>query len=98
MLTYRQILSLRKALANHTSVDTKLAKTKLAKMQKGDFLKILMPFQKWLLPLLKYLIKLLGNAGFNWGCINNRCGNKQKILGSGNQITLIIFNVIYKIF
>ena len=42
--------------------------------------------------LLKYLAKPLENAGFNCGCISNRCGNKQRILGSGNQITLIISN------
>lgn len=44
LLTNRQIVSLRKAWTNHISVDTKLAKTKLAKMQKGEFLNFLMPF------------------------------------------------------
>ena len=37
LLTNRQILSLRKAFANHTSVDIKLSKTQLTKMQKGGF-------------------------------------------------------------
>ena len=37
LLTNRQILSLRKAFANHTSVDIKLAKAQLTKMQKGGF-------------------------------------------------------------
>ena len=35
LLTIRQILSLRKAFANHTSVDIKLSKAQLTKMQKG---------------------------------------------------------------
>ena len=39
LLTNRQILSLRKAFANHTSVDVKLSKEQLTKMQKGWFLK-----------------------------------------------------------
>ena len=37
LLTNRQTLSLRKAFANHTSVDIKLSKTQLTKMQKGGF-------------------------------------------------------------
>ena len=41
--TNRQILSLRKAFANHTSVDIKLSKAQLTKMQKGGFLNFLMP-------------------------------------------------------
>ena len=39
LLTNRQILSLRKAFANHTSVNIKLSKTQLTKMRKGGFLK-----------------------------------------------------------
>ena len=34
LLTNRQILSLRKAFANHTSVDIKLPKAQLTKMKK----------------------------------------------------------------
>ena len=41
LLTNRQILSLRKAFANHTSVDIKFPKTQLTKIQ------------KFLMPLLK---------------------------------------------
>ena len=52
LLTNRQILSLRKTFANHTSVDIKLSKTQLTKMQKGGFLKFLMPLVKSGLPLL----------------------------------------------
>ena len=37
LLTNRQILSLRKAFANHTSVDIKLSKAQLTKTQKGEF-------------------------------------------------------------
>ena len=40
LLTNRQILSLRKTFANHASVDIKLSKAQLTKMQKGGFLKI----------------------------------------------------------
>ena len=39
LLTNRQIISLTKAFANHTSVDIKLPKAQLTKMQKGGFLK-----------------------------------------------------------
>ena len=46
LLTNRQTLSLRKAFDNHTSLDIKLLKTQLTKMQKGGFLKILMALLK----------------------------------------------------
>ena len=59
LLTNRQNLSLRKAFANHTSVDIKLSKAQLTKMQKGGFLKFLMPLLKSGLPLLKYVVKPL---------------------------------------
>ena len=60
LLTNRQILSLRKASVNHTSVDTKLSKAQLTKMQKGGFLKFLMPLLKLGLPLIKSVVKPLG--------------------------------------
>ena len=60
LLTNGQILSLRKAFANHTSVDVKLSKAQLNKMQKRGFLKFLMPLLKSGLPLLKSLVKPLG--------------------------------------
>ena len=50
LLTNRQALILRKAFANHTSVDIKLSKAQLTKMQKGRFLKFLMPLLKSGLP------------------------------------------------
>ena len=59
LLTNRQTLSLRKAFPKHTSVDIKLSKTQLIKMQKGEFLKFLMPLLKSELPLLKSLVKPL---------------------------------------
>ena len=61
LLTNRQ--SLRKAFANHASVDIKLSKAQLTKMQKGGFLKFLMPLLKSGLPLLKSVVKPLGMLG-----------------------------------
>ena len=63
LLTNRQTLSFRKAFANHTSVDIKLSKAQLTKMQKGGFLKILMPLLKSGLPLLKSVVKPLSMLG-----------------------------------
>ena len=85
LLTNRQILSLRKVFANHISVDIKLPKGQLTKMQKGGFLEFLMPLLKSGLSILKSVVKPLGMLGGD-AAIN------KKILGSGNQITLIISN------
>ena len=63
LLTNRQTLSLRKAFANHTSVDIKLSKAHLTKMQKGEVLKFLMPLLKSGLSLLKSVVKPLGMLG-----------------------------------
>ena len=60
LLTNRHILSFRKAFANHTSVDIKLSKTQLTRIQKGGFLKFLMPLLKSGLPLLKSVVNALG--------------------------------------
>ena len=57
LLTNRQILSLRKAFPNHTSADIKLSKAQSSKIQKGGFLKFLMPLLKSGLPLLKSVVK-----------------------------------------
>ena len=46
LLTNRQTLSFRKTFASHTSVDIKLSKTQLTKMQEGGFLKFLMSLLK----------------------------------------------------
>ena len=63
LLTNRQTLSLRKAFSNHTSVDIKLSNTQLTKLQKGGFLKILIPLLKSGLRLLKSVVKQLGMLG-----------------------------------
>ena len=79
LLINRQTLSLRKAFNNRTSADIKLSKAQLTKIQKGGFLKFLMPLLKSGLPLLKSVVKPYGYAGFNCCCcISNRCCNKQK--------------------
>ena len=43
--------NLRQTFANHTSIDVKLSKAQLIKMQKGGLLKFLMPLLKSGLPL-----------------------------------------------
>ena len=63
LLTNRQTLSLRKAFNNHTSADIKFSKAQLTKMQKGGFLKFLMPLLKSGLPLLKSVVKPSGMLG-----------------------------------
>ena len=63
LLANRQVLSLRKAFANHTSVDIKSSKAQLTKMQKRGFLKFVMPLLKSRLPLLKSVLKPLGMLG-----------------------------------
>ena len=93
LLTSRQTLSLRKAFANHTSVDIKLSKAQLTKMQKGGFLKFLMPLLKSGLPLLKSVVKPLGVPGLTAAASATDVAIYKKILGSGNHTTLIISNV-----
>ena len=59
LLTDRQVSSLRKSFASHSSADIKLSKTQLSKMiQSGGFLsRLLGPLLKAGLPLIKDLIK-----------------------------------------
>ena len=92
MLTNRQFLSLRKAFANHTSVDIKLSQAQLTKMQKGGFLKFLMPLLKSGLPLLKSVLKPLGMLDLAAAASATDAAINKKILGSGNHTTLIISN------
>ena len=92
LLTNRQILSLRKAFANHTSVDMKLSKAQLTKMQKGGFLNFLMRLLKSGLPLLKLVVKPLGMLGLTAVASATDAAINTKILGSGGQATLIISN------
>ena len=63
LLTNKQTLSLRKAFNNHTSANIKFSKGQLTKMQKGGFLKFLIPLLKSGLPLLKSAVKPLGMLG-----------------------------------
>ena len=92
LLTNRQILSLGKAFANHASVDIELSKAKLTKMQKGGFLKFLMPLLKSGSPLLKFVVKPLGILGLTAAASATDAAINKKILGSGNHTTLIISN------
>ena len=90
LLTNRQMLSLRKAFANHTSVDIKFSKAQLTKMQKGGFLKFLMPLFKSRLPLLKSVVKPLGMLGLTVAASATDAAINKKKLGSGYHTTLII--------
>ena len=90
LLTNRQTLSLRKSFANHTSLDIKLSKTQLTKMQKGGFLNFLMPLLKSGLPLLKSVVKPLGMLGLTAAASATDAAINKKILGPGNHTTLII--------
>ena len=64
LLTNRQVANIRKAFANHPSIDIKLSKTQLSKMiQSGRFLgKLLGPLLKTGLPLMKSVIKPLAKS------------------------------------
>ena len=53
-----------KPVANHTSTDIKFSKAQVTKMQKGGFLRFLVPFLKSGFPLLKCVIKPLRMLGF----------------------------------
>ena len=66
LLTNRQVASIRKAFANHSSIDVKLSKTQLSKMiQLGGFLRNLLgklagPLMKVAMPLAKNVLAPLG--------------------------------------
>ena len=64
LLTDRQVSSLRKSFASHSSADIKLSKTQLSKMtQSGAFLsRLLGPLLKTGLPLIKNVVKLLAKS------------------------------------
>ena len=64
LLTNRQVANLRKAFSNYLSTDIKLAKTQSSKMiQSGGFLgRLLGPFLKTRLPLIKNVIKSLAKS------------------------------------
>ena len=100
LLTNRQVLNLRKALAKHTSTDVKLSKfKKISKMiQSGGFLgRILSPLLRTGLPLMKSVIKPLAKSvlvplGLTAVASAADAGIHKKILGSGHNTTLIISN------
>ena len=63
LLTNRQVTTLRKAFANHTSTDFKLSKSQLSKMQSGGFLgRLLGPLLKTGSPLMKSVIQPLAKS------------------------------------
>ena len=92
LLTNRQILSLRKAFTNLTSADIRFSKAQLTKMQKGGFLRFLMPLLKSGLPLLKSVVKPLGMLGLTAAASATDATINKKTLGSGGHTTLIISN------
>ena len=82
LLSKRQVVTLHKAFANHTSADIKLSKTQLSKMiQSGGFLgKLLGPLIRTGLPLIKNVITPLAKSflillGFNSSSISWSCRN-----------------------
>ena len=84
LLRSRHVSSIRKAFSNNSSVDIKFSKTQLSKMiQSGGFL------GKLLGPLLKSVLIPLGLTA---AASAANAGIHKKILGSGNNITLIISN------
>ena len=99
LLTDRQVSSIRKAFSNNSSVDIKFSKTQLSKMiQSGGFLgKLLGPLLKTGLPLIKNVITPLAKSvlillGLTAAASAADAGIYKKILGSGNNTTLIISN------
>ena len=99
LLTNRQVSSIRKAFANNSSVDIKFSKAQLSKMiQSGGFLgKLLGPLLKTGLPLMKSVITPLAKSvliplGLTAAASAVDAGIHKKILGSGNNTTLIIYN------
>ena len=97
LLTNRQVSSIRKAFANNLSVGIKFSKAQLSKMiQSGGFLgKLLGPLLKTGLPWMKSVITPLTKSvliplGLTAAAAD--AGIHKKILGSGNNTTLIISN------
>ena len=94
LLTDRQVANIRKAFANHSSIDIKLSKTQLSKMiQSGGFLgnllgKLAGPLMKVAMPLAKNVLAPLGLSAA-MSAIDGSI--KKKMLGSG-AATLIISN------
>ena len=92
LLTNRQVANIRKSFANHTSIDIKLSKAQLTKMQKGGFLRFLAPLLKSGLPLLKSVIKPLAMLSLTAASSAIDAAINKKIFGSGSHTTLVISN------
>ena len=99
LLTNRQVANLCKAFANYLSTDIKLSKTYLSKMiQPGGFFgRLLGPLLKTGLPLIKNVIKSLAKnvlipLGLTAAASAADAGIHKKVLGSGDNTTLIISN------
>ena len=95
----RQVSSIRKVFANNSSVDIKFSKAQSSKMrQSGGFLgKLLGPLLKTGLPLMKSVItplvkSVLVPLGLTAAASAADAGMHKKILGWGNNLTLIISN------
>ena len=99
LLTNRQVSSIPKAFANNSSVYIKFSKAQLSKViQSGGFLgKLLGPLLKAGLPLMESVITPLAKSvliplGLTAAASAADAGIHKKILGSGNNTTLIISN------
>ena len=99
LLTNRQIANIQKAFASNSLIDIKLSKTQLFKIiQSGGFLsRLLGPLLKTGLPLIKNVTKPLAKSvliplELTAAASAADAGIHKKILGSGNNITLIISN------
>ena len=92
MLTNRQVANIRRAFANHSSIDIKLSKTQLSKMiQSGGFLgnllgKLVGPLMKVAMPLAKNVLAPLGLSAA-MSAIDGSI--KKKMLGSGTTTVII---------
>ena len=92
LLTNRQVANIRKAFANHSSIDIKLSKTQLSKMiQSGGFLgnllgKLVGPLMKVAMPLAKNVLAPLGLSAA-MSAIDESI--KKKMLGSGATNSII---------
>ena len=69
-----------------------MSRAELTKMQKGGFLKFLMPLLKSGLPLLKSVVKPLVMLGLTAAASATDAAITKKIPGTGNHTTLIISN------
>ena len=97
LLTNGQVANIRKAFANHSTIDVKLSKTQLSKMiESGGFLgRLLGPLLKIGLPLIKNIIKPLAKSvliplGLTAAASAADAGIHKKILGSGHDNTTIL--------